>query len=389
MSCSYDEGQTMYDVDVQLSEALDSVTVEMRNNVSTTFTALTDKSGMAHFSLPAGIYSASVSKVTDDGFFRNIYNGSLSDIVVGDHNTAPVTLPVTHTAMQTANPIVIKELYVGGCQKDDGSGIFARDKCIILYNNSSVAVSLDSVAIGMVEPYNGEATHQYLSDGKLLYADEDWIPAINGIWYFQDGHSLQPYSEMVINIHGAIDNTQTYTQSVSYANADYYCMYDPEYMGPDGRQYANTMYYPAPSELIPTSHYLKTVKYGQGNAWPFSQVSPTVVIFKPQGATPAEYASNTSNITYPPAKQGNVIYACLKLPRAWVIDAVEVFNAEKLDQSVKRLTPDLDNGYIKMTNGQGHSLIRKVERTVDGHNIYQDTNNSTNDFYEADKCSLR
>ena len=51
-----------------------------------------------------------------------------------------MALPVTVTAMQTANPILIKELYVGGCQKNDGSGKFAKDKCIILYNNSSEPV---------------------------------------------------------------------------------------------------------------------------------------------------------------------------------------------------------------------------------------------------------
>jgi hypothetical protein len=83
------------------------------------------------------------------------------------------------------------------------------------------------------------------------------------------------------------------------------------------------------------------------------------------------------------------VYACLKMPRSWVIDAVEVYNATALANCKKRLTPDLDNGYATLTGGYGHALIRKVEKTVDGNAVYQDTNNSTNDFYEAENCSLR
>ncbi len=388
-SCSYDEHLDTYDVEVRLSEALDSVSVQLTNGTGHTFSAVTDQSGVVHFTLPAGIYSANASKVSEDGYFRKVCNGSLADIAIGS-NTRSISLPVTVTSMQTANPIIIKELYVGGCQMDDGSGKFAKDKCIILYNNSSEAVSLDNVGFGFVEPYNAEAsTHSFLNGGKLDYADTDWIPALNGIWYFQEGSTLQPYTEMVVNVHGAIDNTKTYSNSVNYANAAYYCMYDVETASSDGGKYNNTSYYPSPADVIPTSHYLKAVKYGKGNAWPMSQTSPAVLMFRTEGITPKAYGENTANITYPTGKDGNMVYACLKMPRQWVIDAVEVYNTTALASCKKRLTPDLDNGYIPLTSGYGHSLIRKVEKTVNGHAIYQDTNNSTNDFYEADHCSLR
>ena len=389
VSCSYDEHLDTYDVEVTLSEALDSVPVQLTNGTGHTFTALTDGSGVARFSLPAGIYSANASKVTDDGYFRKVCNGSLADITIGATLTR-VALPVTMTSMQTTNPILIKEIYNGGCQKDDGSGKFAIDKCIIIYNNSSEAVSLDNVGFGIVEPYNAEAgTHSFLNGGKLDYADADWIPALNGIWYFQEGNTIEPYSEIVVNVHGAIDNTLTYSNSVNYVNAAYYCMYDVEATSSDGGKYSNTMYYPSPADVIPTSHYLKAVKYGKGNAWAMSQTSPAVIMFRTEGITPKAFGDNTSNIIYPTGKEGNIVYACLKLPRQWVIDAVEVYNATALANCKKRITPDLDNGYAALTGGYGHSLIRKVEKTVNGHAIYQDTNNSTNDFYEADNCSLR
>lgn len=388
-SCSYEEEQTTYDVEVRLSEAVDSAKVQMTTNTGHVFEALTDGEGVARFQLPASIYAVSASKVTDDGYFRRVYNGSSSDIPVGSGNQS-VALTVTETVMQTANPILIKEIYCGGCQMNDGSGKFAIDKCVILYNNSSEEVSLDNVGFGMIEPYNAESSaHSFLSGGKLDYEDSDWIPAINGIWYFQEGATIAPYSELVVNVHGAIDNTQTYSNSINYANSAYYCMYDVEATSSDGGKYNNTRYYPSPASVIPTSHYLKAVKYGKGNAWSLSQTSPAVVLFKTEGTTPKAFGKNTSNLIYPNGKQGNIVYACLKLPRSWVIDAVEVYNATALAQSKKRLTSDLDNGYVAFTSGYGHAVVRKVEKTVNGHDVYQDTNNSTNDFYEADHCSLR
>lgn len=388
-SCTYEEQADTYYVEIRLSEALDSMPVQMTNVQAKTFTAMTDSTGTAHLTLPSGIYSASVSKVIDDGYFRNAYNGTLGDVVIGAGFTT-VTLPVTITSMQTGNPILIKEVYAGGCQKDDGSGIFALDKCIILYNNSAEAVPLDDIAIGMAEPYNAEASgHNFLVNGRLDYADDDWVPAINGIWYFQDGQKIEPYSELVVNVQGAVDNTLAYGNSINYAHSGYYCMYDVEASSSDGGKYNNTRYYPSPSEAIPSSHYLKAVKYGQANAWPMSQTSPALILFKTEGATPKAFGEDNGNIVYPAGKQGDIISACLKVPRSWVLDAVEVYNANALAACKKRLTSDLDNGYVTLTGGYGHSLVRKVEKTVDGHDIYQDTNNSTNDFYETGNCSLR
>lgn len=388
-ACSYDEHLDTYGVEVRLSEAIESATVEMTNNIGKSFDAVTDADGVAHFQLPAGIYSVSASKVTDDDYFRRVCNGSLSDIAIGKANT-DIALPVEVKVMQTSNPILIKEIYCGGCQKNDGSGKFNKDKCIIIYNNSSETVSLDNTCIGIIEPYNAEAsTHSFMSGGRLDYADQDWIPALNGIWYFQNGNTIAPYSELVVNVHGAIDNTKTYKNSVNYANKNYYCMYDVESASSDGVKYSNTTYYPSPSEVIPTSHYLKAVKYGKGNAWALSQTSPAVILFQTKETTPREFGEQNSNVIYPNGKEGNIVYACLKVPREWVVDAVEIFNSNSLANCKKRLTSDLDNGYVSMIDGYGHSVIRKVEKQVDGHNVYQDTNNSTNDFYEAENCSLR
>lgn len=397
VSCDKDDDKTIKTYDLTISvngvEAVfDSCYVMVIDQQSNSISCNLDASGVTTFTVPAGIYEVYLNGTVTDAYCRTIYNASQTGVVVGDKTANLVELTATVTKMQTANPLVIKEVYCGGCQKDDGSGKFTNDKCIILYNNSSLAVSLANVAIGMVEPYNAEAgTHSFLTGGKLTYESDNWIPGINGIWYFNSSAEIAPYSELVVSVNGAIDHTLSYSNSVNYAKPEYYCMYDPEAASSDGGHYNNTSYHPSPSEVIPSDHYLKAIKYGKGNAWPLSQTSPAVFIFKCENNSVEQYVAKEDSLVFPADKQGNLTYACLRVPRAWVLDGVEIFNSDAVPSSKKRMTPDIDNGYVEMKGGFGHSVIRKKDEAASaaaGHDIYVDTNNSSNDFYEADKCSL-
>jgi hypothetical protein len=239
------------------------------------------------------------------------------------------------------------------------------------------------------------------------------------VWYFPSTLTIEPYSQVVVNICGAIDNTQTVSASVNYANADYYCMYDPE------SGYSNTSYYPTPSAVIPSSHYLKAVRMALGNGWPFSMSAPAFVVFQiPEGTTPLEYCTNSDNYWYS-GNDGNQVNRCAKVPNEWIVDAMEVFSSDYQEGSLKRLTADIDAGYVWLTNKHGHTLYRNVDLQatealeenagklvynyqlgVDAstdpsgidaeaslkngaHIIYQDTNNSSNDFHERQRCSLK
>ena len=323
---------------------------------------------------------------------------------------------------QNVDQIIIKEIYNGGCPMDEGTDMFQMDKCIILYNNCPQQAVVNNLCFGMATPYNAESPSIntiYGEDGHLVYENEGFTPAQNGIWYYPHSLVIEPYSQVVINVHGAIDNTQTYSQSVNYANANYYCMYDPE------SGYNNTKYYPTPADVIPTSHYLKTVKFGQGNAWPLSTTAPALFIFQPQDIDPVAFANNADNLWYAPGVAQTPVYACVKVPNEWIIDAMEVFNAAKKEDSKKRLTADLDVSYVYLTNKLSHSLYRNVDKEMTeslpenngkliynyalgvddstdssgidaeasirngAHIIFQDNNNSSEDFHERQKCSLR
>ncbi len=334
-------------------------------------------------------------------------------------------LSTVHAGAQTdqnADQIVIKEIYCGGCPKDEGSDVFHMDKSIVLYNNCPELVVATNLCLGFATPYNAEANsidRIYDREGILVYEDEGFIPARNGIWYFPSTLVIEPFQQVVVNVHGAIDNTKTYSQSVNYAFKEYYCMYDPE------SGYFNTMYYPTPSDVIPDTHYLKAVKYGQANSWPLSTTSPALFLFCTEDVSPVDFGNNPDNLWYAPGEAHDAINANVMVPVEWIIDGVEVFNGAKIESCKKRLTADIDAGYVCLTNRLGHSLYRNVDKEMtealaenkgklvynyslgtDGstdpsgidaeesilkgaHIVYRDWNDSRNDFHERLRCSLR
>ena len=423
----YEESTELFDLTIALTAqadadySLESLPVELRSTGSYTVTALTDTTdakGMAHFKVPAGVYVASASTTIKTGTNKLlIANGTSGMIIVrGEEPTTTANIKMIVSRM---SQLVIKEIYNGGTMKDDGK-VFQADKCIILYNNSPQTALFDNLCIGFCSPYNSQANNKwYDKSGQLTYEAENYIPAIDGIWYFPNTLTIEPYQQVVINCHGAIDNTLTYPNSVNYANPDYYCMYDPE-VG-----YTNASYYPTPASVIPPSHYLKAVKIGVSNAWALSITSPAVFLFQTQGTTPTAYATDVNNLTYIPNSAQTDINKVLKVPCDWVLDGVEVFAAGYKSANIKRLTSDIDAGSVDLTNQHGHTVYRNVDKTsteqmpenegklvygyslgVDAstdpsgidaeasikngaHIVYMDTNNSTNDFHERQKCSLR
>ena len=430
-SCIKDEplSYESFDIPVQMQnpvtgEGMSGIQVVMSTTLGNAWQATTDDAGWAHFTLPAGIYDLSASGLfTDTEGQEYVMNCSSSNIKV--NAAAPIVgqgLVLSMVASRRGN-LIIKELYQGGCQKDDGSGAYYYDKYVILYNNGQLPITIHQLGLGMAPPYNAQASNaNYNADGQLNYADEGFIPAIQAIWHFNDSLHLEGGEEIVIALNGAVDHTVSYSQSVNLGKPEYYCTYDP-------LTFTNTTYYPVPSEQIPTSHYLTADLYGQGNAWPLSQVCPAFYIFSvPDNIDIDAYANDADNIWY----HNHVVSAsgaCIRIPTEWILDGVEVYTTTST-KNAKRLTDEVDAGAVYLTNTFGYSLHRNVdvaatkaipgneERLVYGLNetpdtsqgvvpadpsgihaeasarqgafiIYQDTNNSSNDFFERYQASLR
>ena len=401
-----------------IDDDLSGLDVQLRNiSTGSVFIEKTDQKGTATFSVSPGLYEASTSQTrytTGNEYYS--FNGTSGQITVMKNQQTAVAITMKRAVISR---LVIKELYCGGCMADDGITPFYYDKCVILYNNSAEVASYDNLCFGIAAPANAQATNNnYTPEGRLNYEGEGFTPVWNGIWYFPATLTIEPYSQVVVNIHGAINNTLSYSQSVNFANADYYCMFDPE------SGYNNQRYCPTPSEVIPTSHYLKAAVFGQGNAWPLSNSSPAIILFQTKGVVPADFAANTANYWFD-GGNSSAIKRCVKVPNNWIIDAIEVFSSDYATSCVKRLTADIDAGYVWMTNKKGYAIYRNVDRQateslsenedrlvynyalgVDdstdpsgidaeasrnkgAHIIYQNTNNATNDFHERQTCSIR
>lgn len=346
-------------------------------------------------------------------------DGTKTEIKTSEVKDIQYVQQLPYEADANVDQIIIKELYNGGCPKDEGSGAFSNDKCIVLYNNCPQKAVVNNLCIAFASPYNGHANNKnYTEDGKLSYEAEGFTPAFGGLWWYPYSLIIEPYTQVVINVSGAIDNTQTYSQSVNYAHAEYYCMYDPE------SGFANTSWYPTPASVIPTSHYLKAKRLGVANSWPLSNTSPAIFVFQTKDVDPAVFAENADNLWYDGGDAKDV-NACLKVTNDWIIDGLEVFQKAKISDSNKRLTAAVDAGFVGLTNQLGHTVYRNVDKEatealaenagklvydyalgVDdstdpsgidaeasmkngAHIVFMDTNNSTNDFHERQKCSLR
>lgn len=100
-SCSYDDEIDVVSVNVELGfpdtyeGAKDGIRVEMRDAHASTFVDSTDAQGVAHFTLPSGLYSASSSSQKRDENWRYFFNGSRDKIVVASDSAHNISLPLT------------------------------------------------------------------------------------------------------------------------------------------------------------------------------------------------------------------------------------------------------------------------------------------------------
>ena len=344
----------------------------------TDYTAVTGSDGKASVKIPDGIYRITLSYSTDG----RILNGSADRVrVIGADRELTVPMDMTEPG-----EIVIKEIYCGGCLCYPLEGTYMSDSYIILHNNTDRIQYLDSLCIGVADPYNATGTNVWISrDGNGSSVFPDFVPVVQAIWKIKgDGetHPLLPGEDAVVCIFGAIDHTRLYPQSVNLNRPGYFVCYNIEY-------FPNTRYHPTPGDNITADHYLDVVvKTGQANAYTFSVHSPAVVIFKAKGTTIEDFVGSVNAIIQKPGSSSDRI---VKLPLQWVMDGVEVFTGNSAG-NIKRLNPGIDAGYVNFSAPfMGHTLFRKTDEKASaekGFEVLADTNNSLNDFYERNEQSL-
>lgn len=344
------------------------VSLEEMNNTFV-YSLFTDASGKAVARLPRGLYRVSVS----DRSGQSIFNGTCDKVAV--NGATNLALPLKYSK---AGTLVIREIYCGGCKKLPEVGDYQSDKYIILHNNDTRTVYLDSLCFGTLAPYNSNSSNPW---GEI----QDFAPIIQALWQFGgDGRSfpLESGQDAVLCLNGAIDHTVQYPLSVNLNKSDYFVCYNSTY-------FTNTVYHPAPGDQIARERILDVVvKVGKANAYAFSISSPTVVIFRPQDTTIQEFVQRGDTvIPIPGSTSDNVV----TIPWEWILDGVEVFNGSTTSNN-KRLSSDVDAGFVTLSDTfLGHSLVRRVDEQASAENgftVLQDTNNSSNDFVEFEKATL-
>ncbi|MBO4743468.1 MAG: DUF4876 domain-containing protein [Bacteroidales bacterium] len=350
-----------------------SVTIE---NVSGEglYNLLTDASGRAVTTLPDGIYRISIR----DREGSDVFNGTLDKVVVSGE-AVDIVLPLIYSK---AGSLVIKELYCGGCSKIPEEGTYQADQYIIVHNNDTEPYVLDGLCLGTLSPYNSNASNPWVgADGSL----PDFLPIIQAIWRIGGSGStftLSPGEDAVICLRGAIDHAARYPMSVNLNKPGYFVCYNPVY-------FPNPLFHPVPGDQIDEARYLEVVvKTGQANAYTFSLNSPTLVLFRPEDVDIYDFVQDADHLVQVP---GNSADRVVTVPVSWVVDAMEVFNGGSTDNR-KRLPASVDAGYVTLSETyKGRTLMRRTDEDASasaGFEILQDTNNSSQDFYERETQSL-
>ena len=208
-------------------------------------------------------------------------------------------------------------------------------------------------------------------------------------------------------------------ESVNLSDASYYWMNNSSIPAFTHAKYSI-------SESIPADHYLSGVQINQGTAWVVANNSPGIYIARMSAADATALAENKD--AYDTTQGSTPAMAIAKFPKANVIDAIDVWAAANVAKSKPRFPADINTGYIAITNNQGYSAYRNVDKEatealeenagklvydyaggtedIEGstdpsgidaeasiangaHIIYVDTNDSGNDYHQRKVASLK
>lgn len=300
--------------------------------------------------------SASVS-----GFVSNLY------LELGKH----YELNDIRLFIMNSSALIFKELYYAG-SPTGGSTKYRNDNFYSIHNNSAEPVSINNLYIGIVENYGsmtgagpqwpgeeaGNYTHVYVQSAWKIIAGDNPV-------------SIDPGKDIVIATMAAPHNTERYNplSPVNLSGADYEAFSaDPQNPYPD---------FLAPNMKLafwPAYAYLwRMGVFGQG-----------IVLIEATAGEFDGFEVVELPETFWSGGENDEYWLCKKVPLAYVIDAVDLI-PDKTTTAVKRFPPTLDAGYATVEGTYtSTSVIRKVQSIIETEKgkvtIYQDTNNSTEDF---------
>ncbi len=344
-----------FDAEVPVKDR-DSIKVTLTNLTKNySKTAYTNTKGEVSFpDMEPGFYSASLSS----SFFANggddYLNGRKNIDVFSEVND---TIPTT---LSKSNAIIIKEFYYSGCLTPAGK-YYSSDQYVEVYNNSSETKYLDGMSIVEDQSYaTGPYYFSFVKDSIV----------VRMIWTFPGkgkDYPILPGQNIVIArdaINHRSDPNGNPLDPVNLGKAEFE-FYVYSVTGGD---------FDSPTAV----NMIEDLFTFRGSDVCFhTRGGSAIALVKIPGDSAERKKYINNNLI---AEIGSSRYYC-KIPDSYVVDAVEV-TWDEAHAVYKRFPVEIDAGYTYVTAGphSGKCIRRKVKEVVNGRFIYQDTNNSCNDF---------
>ncbi|MEG1586202.1 MAG: DUF4876 domain-containing protein [Bacteroidales bacterium] len=345
---------------------MENITVRLQHTQQpVSYTAVTDKNGIARFEVEYGFYQAQAQYKYQLGYKTLYINASSSSFVVNSRKEQFIKM---NSVYPKSEQLVFKEIYYSSCKGATGSN-YLRDQYVIIYNNSPETAYLDSVCIGFLDPMNAPSSPKG-------WEGLPYLPVFNFAWMFPGtgtDYPLQPGEEVVVSVNGINHVALGNTNSVDLSKPGYWAMYDIK---------ANLTNQSVPA---PGVSCMQNIWKYVGSSCSFSSVSPAWVMWKIKDIPFDEFLD--TYIRKHPVNNSNTRY--LTIPVEWIYDGVECFLKPGY---VKRLPPSVDNGYSVLQEGAGSGM--SVHRVIDERlstpkrTVYLDSNDSSQDFIKQ-KPSLK
>jgi hypothetical protein len=322
-------------------------------------TARTDANGIAKFALELGTYTISASNEVTDFYFNGITQNAIVTTTLNDFT-------IDLIASSKGGGLVFKEIYYTGSKTPAATNYYA-DQFHEIYNNSDEVIYLDGLCIGVLEPTGSTTSAWVDASGTVL----DRLPVTYHALMFPGTgttYPLQPRTSIVLAQDAINHQTDPLGNSSSPVN-----LADAQF----------ETYIEAPGKDTDTPASVNLIMMYTTSAsmydWLHSVFGSAVIIFRlPTGLDYATFVANPDNFMTKPGSTSTTQF--FMVHKDWVIDAVEICNPDVSKQN-KRLPVSLDAGKVFSSGTYtSKSIRRKVSKILDNKVIYQDTNNSTNDF---------
>ncbi len=331
--------------------------------------------GIAEARITPGIYNVTVrktGKLDGKSYILNALNQNVAlvDDVAPEQIDQKTTISIQPIL---GSPICFREIYYAG-----GPGSYFRDQFYEIYNNGEEVVYLDHLCLAQLHPaYATTSLPEWpAEDGVDKYAYGVTLWQIQG-----DGtqYPLQPGESIVISQEAA-DHTKIASYSggfgiVDNSESEWECwagnpqrvneeVPDLPYVFWSG--YINKMQWLTAVSGSAFCLYQpgRNLEFGDDDYWVLGQTTQKVV-----GGSGQEYA---------------------RMPVGDILDAIELIPSMN-DMNMKRIPGILDSSATSVgATYNGKSICRKVvDKREDGTPIYQDTNNSADDFEVMDSPAIR